>query len=54
MNFHNPKQEKTKETIYKKMRKSLLTLLLMLPMSLLAQVTGTIKGTIIDDENGEP
>ena len=36
------------------MRKSLLTLLLMLPMSLLAQVTGTIKGTIIDDENGEP
>ena len=36
------------------MKKILFTLLLMVPLSLLAQVAGTIKGVIIDDENGDP
>ena len=36
------------------MKKALLTLMLMLPMALLAQVSGSISGKMIDGENGEP
>ena len=36
------------------MKKALLTLLLIAPLSLLAQVTGTVRGTIIEDETDEP
>ena len=36
------------------MKKILFALLLIAPLSLFAQVAGTIKGIIIDDENGEP
>ena len=36
------------------MKKALLTLMLMLPMALLAQVLGSISGKMIDGENGEP
>ena len=35
------------------MKKILLTLLFILPLSLFAQVTGTIRGIIIEDESGE-
>ena len=35
------------------MKKILLTLLLLAPMSLLAQITGTIRGVIIEDETDE-
>lgn len=42
------------KTRYYIMKKALLTLMLMLPMALLAQVSGSISGKMIDGENGEP
>ena len=36
------------------MKKALLTLMLMLPMALLAQISGSISGMMIDGENGGP
>ena len=35
------------------MKKALLTLLLIAPLGIFAQVTGTIRGILIDDENDE-
>ncbi len=42
------------KTRYYIMKKALFTLMLMLPMALLAQVSGSISGKMIDGENGEP